>query len=335
MKRRIETLTLLLIMTFMLLAGCSGCGQKTAPEIPVTPPDSPSQLSGVDPNKTTSTPRGKTAKLSADQFKDFEYLATLKGIEYIEISREDEVGIPTPWDPIVVPLERWKRHVETLDELFIAARQNKITAEEHTEKALQNLREYGLVAYAQLSIEVRGSVGYRVTNLINLAYAENPDDFDTLLLWVLGGGNKDDLTYGAEKTAGARRLYEMDPDHPWVLHYLAKCLLGSNPKEALVYAQRAQARDSRYLRLGLEGACYYQLGDYDKALSSLRRSYRYAMDTSQPPRFIDALSDWISTVKSVVDSGGQGEAVREKLRKAGLPLLGPSLPTRVFAGIRR
>ncbi len=122
----------------------------------------------------------------------------------------------------------------------------------------------------------------------------------------------------------------MDPDHPWVLHYLAKCLLGSNPKEALVYAQRAQARDSRYLRLGLEGACYYQLGDYEKALSSLRRSYRYAMDTSQPPRFLSALSLWISTVKSVMDSGGQGEAVREKLRKAGLPLLGLDLPTRLF-----
>ncbi len=211
MKRRIETLTLLLIMTFMLLAGCSGCGQKTAPETPVTPPnrstpDNTPQLSGVQQNKTPLKPRGKTAKLSAEQFKDFEYLATLKGIEYIEISREDEVGIPTPWDPIVVPLERWKKYAETLDELRIAARQKTITDKEYEAKLLQNLREYGLVAYAQLSIEVRGSVGYRVTNLINLAYAENPDDFDTLLMWVYAGGNLGDL-YGEEKTVATRRLW--------------------------------------------------------------------------------------------------------------------------------
>lgn len=333
MKIRTVHFTTLLVMTFMLLAGCSGCAQKNLqhPEQAQQPDDTtqnktPIQTDDQKVNGVKPKPPGKTAKLSAEQFKDFKYLATLKGIEYIEISRENIGGIPLPWDPLVVPLERWKKYVETLDELRIAARQKTITDEEYEAKLLQNLREYGLVANAQLNIEVRGSIGRRGKNVINLAYAENPDDFDTLLLWVLGGGNEGDRTYGTEKTAGARRLYEMDPDHPWVLHYLAKCLLGSNPKEALVYAQRAQARDSRYLRLGLEGACYYQLGDYDKALTSLRRSYRYAMDTSQPGYFIDALGSWISTVKSVVDSGGKGEDRRQKLRKAGRAILGPSLP---------
>lgn len=339
MKLRIETIITLLTFTIMLLAGCSGCAQKNVQppqqiEVPEDetsiPKENPIQTKENGANGVKPKPSGKTVKLSAEQFKDFEYLTTLKGVDAIEISRENIGGIPLPWDPLVVPLERWKKYVETLDELRIAARQKTITDEEYEAKLLQNLREYGLVANAQLTIEVRGSSGRRGKNVINLAYAENPDDFDTLLMWVLAGGGPEDRSYGAAKTAGARRLYEMDPDHPWVLHYLSKCLLGPNPKEALVYAQRAQARDTRYLRLGVEGACYYQLGDYDKALASLRRSYRYAMDTSQPSQCIEALGFWISTVKSVVDSGGAGEAVREKKRKGGLPLFGPDLPTRLF-----
>ncbi len=339
MKLRIEHTTTLLLFVVILLAGCSGCAQKNLQhtEQAQQPDDTTLDKTPIPGDKTAPIqtdgvkPRGKTATLSAEQFKDFEYLATLKGVDAIEISRENIGGIPRPWAPLVVPLEWWIRHVETLDELFIAARQNKITVEESNEKVLQSLREYGLVAYAQLDIELRGSIDDKLSNLIiNRAYAENPDDFDTLLMWVYAGGNAGDRSYGAAKTSGARRLSEMDPDHPWVLHYLSKCLLGPNPKEALVYAQRAQARDARYLRLGVEGACYYQLGDYDKALASLRRSYRYAMDTSQPDYIIDALSFWISTVKSVVDSSGAGEAVREKKRKGALPLLGPDLPTRLF-----
>ena len=78
------------------------------------------------------------------------------------------------------------------------------------------------------------------------------------------------------------------------------------------------------------GLCYYQMGDYDKALVSLRRSAQYAVDTSQPSYIIGAIGTWVSTVQIVVDSSGKGENGREKIRKGGLPLLGPSLPTRLF-----
>ncbi len=331
MKLRIENLAILLLIVVILLGGCSGCGQKTDPDTPITPPnqstpDRVPKLSGVKQNGTKPKPRGKTAKLSPKNFSDLDYLKSLKGIEYIEISRKNEAGIPLPWDPIVVPIEWWINRVEISRKLLKAGRQKTITAKESDEIALQYFREYGLVASAQLDIELSGSIDHRVSNLINLAYAENPDDFDTLLLWVLAGGNLAN-PYGEEKTAATRRLYEMNPNHPWVLHRLAKCILGTNPQEALGYAQKAQELDPRYLPLGLEGMCYYQMGDYQKALASFRRSHQYAVATSQPSYIIGAISSLFLTAEDVVNSGGKGEDVREKIRKAGLPILGPHLPT--------
>ena len=49
--------------------------------------------------RQTLKPPGKIAKLSTDNFADLEYLATLKGIEYIEHAREKKGGVPLPWGP--------------------------------------------------------------------------------------------------------------------------------------------------------------------------------------------------------------------------------------------
>ena len=344
MKMRIEHFTTLLILTIML-AGCSGCGQKHIDQTPIdastddtsedtaqkTQPEKTPEIvspSTVKSDDVTSKPRGKTAQLSTRQFRDRGFLKTLKGVEYIEHTREDRGGVPLPWDPMVVPIEWYIRWGEKYAELRIAIRQKKITIEEGREKMLQFYREYGLVASMQLYIELDGSISDKISRVVDLAYSEDPNDFDTLLLWVLAGGhNRYSYRYGEEKRAATRRLYEMNPDHPWVLHYLAKCLLGPAPEEALIYAQKAQELDARYLRLGLVGACYYQIGDYEAALDSFRRSRQYAVDTSQPDYMISAISSWVGTTEDVLNSGGAGEDVRERFRKGGTPLLGPGLPT--------
>ncbi len=314
MKLHREHFTALLMLALILLAGCSGCAQKDVqPPQKVKVPEDETPILKENPIQTeenggsegTPKPHGKTAKLSPKNFVDLEYLATLKGVEYIEIARENIGGIPLPWNPLVVSIEWWQRYRERLDELRIARRQKTITAEEHYGKILQILREYGLVVYAQLSIELNGGgIDHTDRNLANLAYAEDPEDFDTLLLWVLAGGNLA-APYGEEKTTGARRLYEMNPDHPWVLHRLGKCILGTKPQEALGYAQKAQELDPRYLPLGLEGLCYYQMGDYEKALASFRRSHQYAVATSQPSYIIGAISSLFLTAEDVVNSGAK------------------------------
>ena len=142
-------------------------------------------------------------------------------------------------DPIILPLELWKRRLEQANELLIAQRQKRLSLEEYNEQVLQVYREDGFVTTIQRLIELSGSIDDKIPNLVDMVYAENPDDFDTLLLWVYAGGNMVNF-YGEEKTAATRRLYEMNPEHPWGLHKLAKCLLGPNPQEALGYAQKAQ-----------------------------------------------------------------------------------------------
>ncbi len=316
MKLCIKNLTFLLIFSIPIFGGCLGYGQKTITDKPI--------ISDEKQNKTNPKQRGKTAKLSPEQFTDLEYRATLKGVEYIEISREDVVGVPYPWNPIVVPLEWWEKHVEKLDELRIARRQKTITDEEYEAKILQILREYGLVAYAQLGIELNGGSVRRTDRyLVNLAYAEDPDDFNILLMWVVAGGDSYDPTYGIERTAATRRLYEMNPDHPWVLHYLAKCLLGCNPQEALGYAQKAQELDPIYLLYGVEGLCYFQMGDFDKALEAFKRSQKAAVATSNLciACIARAISEWKGKAISRVNSD-----LFDSYRKAGKPILGPDLP---------
>ena len=310
MKICLQTLATSMTLIVILLAGC------------VDP-------STVKSNEVTPKPRRKTAKISLKNFVDLEYLATLKGVEYIELTREKKGGIPWPWEPLTVSVDAWKRRLERGRELLIGMRSKKITLEEYNQQALQIHREDGLVKSMQLMIELWESTEDKITRVVNLAYAENPDDFDTLLLWVLAGGNMVEL-YGAEKTAGTRRLYEMNPNHPWVLHQLAKCLLGTNPQEALGYAQKAQELDPRYLPLGVEGLCYFQMGDYQKALASFLRSHQNAVATSQPSYIIKAISVWVGQAEDVVNSRGEGEEIREKIRKAGQPILGHDLPTRTF-----
>lgn len=335
MKLHPENLATLFIIAVILLGGCAGCGQKTAPEAPVTPPnqstpDRTPKLSGAKRNGTKLKPPGKTAKLSSKNFRSSKYLANLKDVEYIELTQENKGGIPLPWDPIIVPVESWKIQLKKGSELRKQRRSKKLSTEEYNEQVIQLHREIGFVTSLQIVIELDGgSIDNRLSKLVNLAYAENPDDFDTLLLWVFAGGNLAEL-YGEEKTAATRRLSEMKPNHPWVLHNLAKSILGTNPQEALGYAQKAQELDPRYLPLGVEGLCYFQMGDYQKALASFRRSYQYAVENSHPDHILRAIGVWSGVAENVVNSGGESEDGREKKRRAGIPILGLDLPTRVF-----
>ena len=151
MNLPIQTLTTSAILFIILLAGCSGCGVKSTSEQAQQPvntaqdgtsisKENPIHTEGQNQNRDTPKPREKTATLSVGQFSDLEYLATLKGIEYIEISRE-KGGVPIPWDPIVIPLELWKSRVAQGSELLRAQRQKTLSLEEYNEQVLQVYRK--------------------------------------------------------------------------------------------------------------------------------------------------------------------------------------------------
>ena len=117
----------------------------------------------------------------------------------------------------------------------------------------------------------------------------------------------------------------MNPNHPWVLHKLAKCLLGTHPEEALGYAQKAQELDPRYLPFGVEGLCYFQMGDYEKALAAFERSHKAGVATSHPRLMGVAL--WVDIATNVINNNGEGEEIREKIRRVGQPILGREMPS--------
>ncbi len=246
-------------------------------------------------------------------------------MKYVEITREDNAGLPLPWEPTIAHLETLKRVLTTEDVMHRHRRSGEFSSEEYKKMLLQlHKDEFGPLTTARLLIDkADGSIDEEITKWTNLAYAENPDDFDTLLTWVFAGGNLSD-SYGEEKTAGARRLYQMNPNHPWVLHKLAKCLLGTHPKEALGYAQKAQELDPRYLPFGVEGLCYFQMGDYKKALAAFERSYKAGVATSHPRLMGVAL--WVDIATNVINNNREGEEIREKIRRAGQPILGREMP---------
>ena len=330
MKLCIENLTTLFLIAVILLGGCSGCGQKTDPETPIVPPnqstpDNTTKLPSIKQNGTKPKPRGKTAKLSPRNFRNMKFLASLNNVEYVQVAREHDGGIPFPWEPTTVHLETWKKIIRIERDLFKRMRSGELPIDDFNEKHLQLFRDIGLLTWARIVVDLSGSsIDEKTIALVNLAYKENPDDFETLLTWVFAGGNQYDL-YGEEKTTATRRLSEMNPNHPWVLHKLAKCILGTNPQEALGYAQKAQELDPSYLHLGVEGLCYYQMGNYKKALTAFKRSHAAAVKRS-PPHIIRAITWWVEMAKRTVNNPEKGADNREKIRKVGNPILGLDLP---------
>lgn len=102
------------------------------------------------------------------------------------------------------------------------------------------------------------------------ALAENPDSFEALLLWSQLRRPEQD----AEREAGFRKLLKMDPNSVDALVGLGTRLYFDNrPEEALEYLQKASLLDPDRAPSTL-GFTYEQLGEYDKALVTLKKSYK-------------------------------------------------------------
>ena len=192
-----------------------------------------------------------------------------------------------------------------------------MSQEEYDEKIHQiNVAALGLLPYTRFLAE---SGHYDAPTYADRALAENPDDFETLITWVEIGG-REFSTYGEERAAVLRRLYEMQPHHPYVLHQLALCIYGRHPAEALGYAQKAQQLEPRYLPYGVDGLCYYQMGEYEQAVTALERAH-----TAAPARMKRATLKRVEDARKTLRLGAAGEDVRQRMRDKGVRLMGPLL----------
>ena len=138
------------------------------------------------------------------------------------------------------------------------------------------------------------------------ALAANPDDFETLLFWTQFR-NSDEQT---EEIAGYRRLLEMNPNSIPALVGLGRRLARNAPEEAIEVLEKANKLDSSAGLYHL-GISYQGLGEYDKALTVLKKEYaRYPAPLLKSHiEAIESGNPWIRPIPSENHGGWQNEEV--------------------------
>ena len=99
------------------------------------------------------------------------------------------------------------------------------------------------------------------------ALAENPDDFETLLVWTKLRVDDEEREYGY------RRLLEMAPNSITVLTGLGCLLANDAPEEAIEHLEKANSLDATAGLYEL-GWAYQRVGEYDKAVTALKKAYQ-------------------------------------------------------------
>lgn len=100
------------------------------------------------------------------------------------------------------------------------------------------------------------------------ALAENPNDFDTILLWIRLQLYQS-YAHNPEREAGYRKLLEMEPTSLAALVGLGESIYWVQPEEAVQHLEKAKLKDPGLANAYLAFA-YQRLGDYDKALDILK-----------------------------------------------------------------
>ena len=205
MKLRIETLTTLLMLTVILLAGCAGCAQKNAQPDIQTPIDAtPEKVEPPDLN---------APKISNDE------------------------------------------------------RQRRV-------KLLVDRRD----SMAAARVLIRESFYPEARPYLDKALEENPNDFETQLLWVKNVRllvEDSHRTYLSKKIKVYRDLYKMNPEHPDVLYGFAQTIQDIYPEEAVEYAEKAyKLFPEKYSDSTLLAKCYYEAGVFNKALAAYESVYK-------------------------------------------------------------
>lgn len=308
MKLQIENFTTLLMMTVMLLAGgCSGCGQKTEPQVPIEPEQIPDEQQEI-----TDTQQQKQSLL------------------IYPYRHNPNVLLPFP-QPVIPPQVH-----KSANAAAKAAKNNRLAAakKEGVKLKFKEKETIGRNAADRTIVEAIGNLAYaqylahrwksRAYPFAEKALAEKPNDYDALLTWVYLYPSRHPLedsqrVYDSddpERLDAVRRLYEMNPNHPYVLQELAKIIYPQHPQEALGYAQKALQLEYRYVTDGMDGICYFQLGDYENALAAFERSLAAADDAKKYGH-----ENRIAYVKRIINDP-ETQKKLQTWRKENVPLMG-------------
>ena len=297
MKLRIENLTHLFLFVVFLLAGCSGCGQKTAEHSPMSVNKTPT--AGKDPLLgdvgAVPVPPSLPKIIEPQTPDDYEgdpylYIPT---IEYEQITTSHSESVSYPLLP--------PRIQQKLDNLRIWSEDGQIMTESGpiTEEQRERMR-YNIIADDLSDLEMAQFIMLQGLSDNSVRYAaeyaqkaldQNPDDYHTLYVWAAVQMNP------VQRENGYRRLLEMNPNSAHVLVMLGRTLTSwHNPQsdidEGITYLKRSAAL-SPFLYDALAfrslGRAYLKLKANDTAIAFYDRAQtiHYSTDTQEIIRLIE------------------------------------------------
>ena len=312
----------------LVFVGCSGCGQKTAPQTPAPEP-LPTATPPAETPSLRTPPQTPTARPQAATENTTPADVANKVIKLYESPQFK--GVLHPWHPVVVPphvKERLEVEARPQETGRASGNQYYVVNSAYREDEYRiYAEELGRIpAIRRLLSSIHSKKAFAD---LERAYAETPDDFETLLTWAVHGGwgtpefpRLEDPTYGPEKLQAYRRLYEMNPTHPYILNELALSLLPTHPQEALGYALAAQRLEPRYIPRGVDGLCYAQLGEYEKALAAFQRAHAATPEFLKP-----ATRERVTRIREVMRNE-KLQVFDQRARDAQIPVMSRMLLVR-------
>lgn len=286
MKYRIETLTILLLITVYLLTGCNKSKEQTAQPAPV---DTPRTIIKTPTNDKTKDPLlGDAGKVpvppSLPKIAEPEIPDYYKGDPYFYIpSIEYEIHTSTADGDVSYPLLSLQIQ-QKLDNLGVWSASGQIMTEAGPITQEQRTRmEYDIIAEGFSDLEMAQFIILTGLSDTSVKYAaeyaqkaldENPNDYETLYVWTRVQMDP------AKSEQGYRRLVDMNPNSAYLLLMLGRNLVSwENPqtdtKEGITYLKRsaALAPDLKNgLALRVLGDAHLKLKDDDTAIAFYKRA---------------------------------------------------------------
>ncbi len=269
---RPKTLITLLILTIILLAGCSGCAQKKITretEIQAKKPVGLTSKQGVGPQRSDALPT--TFYPPENPYEDI----TING----EAPPFAYYGNPIYWIPSLQyetkgppgGEETYPTLPNKMDELYIQE-YRKLSKESGESLTLEQLYTIQKMKTKDLSLTeaamywIHSSTAKR---LAQDALDENPNDYHTLLIWSEAQGIDHQ-----NKEKGYRQLLQMRPNAAYVLYRLGQILKFKNKKESIQLLKKAvQYAPNTRLGARAEHGGHSDIHIRDSALNELAHAY--------------------------------------------------------------
>ena len=289
MKNRIETFTTLLLFFAILLAGCTGCAQKTAQqEVELANKkgagDGHLHDGVLHPDHHHVNEHPKIPEPPADDafFETIQFPKTPPTLvhgHYVPAKNPFPVPDYVKNNPDLFVVDEkgfWRidetsKKMQEIDQFQYGDGPNDPPMEIQIQRHMALIREGLDPLTAGMYFTLLGGYQEEASAQFEQAYKENPDGFYELLYWSTGQVIKNP----DETEAGYRRLVALYPNSKQALYTLARFILDytNEPDEAIPYFEKVYHMDPSWYAplLGL-GEVYFKLGQFEKALTYLQAS---------------------------------------------------------------